>query len=171
MERCARAPRSSSSANESRVPPLIVSKVVSRLVCPVRLPRPRHRASGSAVPLSQTARSAAFRVARVRGKPSAMLPRHEPAGASRPVKAEMIRSPLRSLFTMIATAPRVSLSHAHRQVQDALLRRGNIADARASCLDIADRPWLFVFVSGCRLRSVVLQLATARVRGERCGVD
>ena len=32
-------------------------------------------------PLSQTARSAAFRVARVRGKPSAMLPRHEPAGA------------------------------------------------------------------------------------------
>ena len=108
----------------------------------------------------------AFRVARVRGKLSAMLPRHEPAGASRPVKAEMIRSPLRSLFTMIATAPRVSLSHAHRQAQAALLRRGHIADARASCLDIADRPWLFVFVSGCRLRSVVLQLATAR-RGLR----
>ena len=103
----------------------------------------------------------AFRVARVRGKLSAMLPRHEPAGALRPVKAEMIRSPLRSLFTMIATAPRVSLSHAHRQAQAALLRRGHIADARASCLDIADRPWLFVFVSGCRLRSVVLQLATA----------
>ena len=50
---------------------------------------------------------------------------------------------------------------SHRQAQAAPPARAMPTSARASCLDIADRPWLFVFVSGCRLRSVVVQLATA----------